>query len=473
MSPPPTRQLEQLSLAAENMPTLRSQTHRRRRPSRSDHEEQDDNSMVRSQSQLVYDIESLELDSRARAMAGLHGRFDMVYCRADPAFFEFQLTERPRIRVRERGAECTCSEYENRPDMACRHIFWLVDQVYETVSPHTPLPLSKDGVSPSLPPLHSLLHDRLEMVAGEMQWHFIPETTASSESSPETTTITTAMSRQDKVRDIMSAFSEDTLPADFRRDLAETTTEPRTPEQCVVQGDFEATVFRLAVHDDNVYASIRKAMPAGACAAIFFDKVQKQSRNLLLGFDEYRRTGRLPPGRQSLEVKEVAAELQRHVDQIRINLASRIPYGTEGAAEALLALLQDVSARNIDAFEQSPWGRQAPPGEDEDDRNLYEQLIGQANGGSSGVGGGGGGGTTETEGGFFVLDVLESLPAAVLASYIPNLNDILGKVEINRAPALFVRKLKSLIHEAQASLAASRSKRPATADAGGSPKRTR
>jgi hypothetical protein len=25
--------------------------------------------------------------------------------------------------VRERGAECTCSEYENRPDMACRHIF--------------------------------------------------------------------------------------------------------------------------------------------------------------------------------------------------------------------------------------------------------------------------------------------------------------------------------------------------------------
>ena len=183
-------------------------------------------------------------------------------------------------------------------------------------------------------------------------------------------------------------------------------------------------MFRLAVHDDNVYSSIRKAMPAGACAAIFFDKVQKQSRNLLVSFDEYRRTGLLPRGHHSLEVKDVAAELQRHVEQIRVNLLTRVPYGTKGAAEALLALLQDISARNIDAFEQSPWGRQPPPGEDEDDRNLYEQLIGQNAAAPVAT-------ATGAEGSF-VLDVLESLPASVLASYISTLTDILGKVEIAR-----------------------------------------
>lgn len=148
MTPPPTRQLGELSLS-ENMPTLRSQTLRRRAPPSNDDDENQHqesrndsdsdsqhpvppSSMVRAQSQIVYDIEHLELDSRARAMAGLNGRFDMVYCRADPAFFEFQLTERPRIRVRERGAECTCSEYENRPDMACRHIFvsWRLSYEY-------------------------------------------------------------------------------------------------------------------------------------------------------------------------------------------------------------------------------------------------------------------------------------------------------------------------------------------------------
>jgi hypothetical protein len=262
------------------------------------------------------------------------------------------------------------------------------------------------------------------------------------------------MTREDKVRDIMSAFNKVTLPEGFRQDLAETTSQPRTPEQCVVQGDLEATLFRLAVHDNNVYTSLRKAMPAGACAAIYFDKVQKQSRDLLLQFDEYRRSGRVPDGRRLLEVKEVAKQLRRNVNQIQTNLSVRIPYGTKGAAEALVTLLQDISARNIDAFESSPWGRLPPPGEDEDDRNLYEQLIGQAN---------------EAEG-LFVLDALEDLPASVLRQYLPNLNGILGKIEINRAPSPYVLKLKSLIHEAQSGLAI---KRPATGQAGGSQKRTR
>jgi hypothetical protein len=79
--------------------------------------------MVRARSKIVYDIESLEMESRARALAGLTGRFDVVYCREASGIYEFQLAERPRIRIRAGSAECTCSEYENRPDMACRHIF--------------------------------------------------------------------------------------------------------------------------------------------------------------------------------------------------------------------------------------------------------------------------------------------------------------------------------------------------------------
>ncbi|KAF5012685.1 hypothetical protein F66182_15245, partial [Fusarium sp. NRRL 66182] len=301
------------------------------------------------------------------------------------------LIERPRIQIRNEGADCTCSEYGNRPDIACRHIFWLVDQVYDSISPHTPplrLPLSKDGFSPTLPPLHTLLQGRLESLANDLEWPFIPENGPTAAASGGET-IAGGLSRQEQVRDIMSAFNKETIPEDFRRDLVESsaTLNPRTPEQCVVQGDFEATIFRLAVHDDNVYNSIRKAMPAGACAAIYFDKVHQKSRNLLTQFDEYRRTGRLPPTSSSSNeralpsldnVSEVARELRRHVAQIRNNLAVRIPYGTKGAAEALITLLQEVSARNIDAFENNTWGRVAPPGEDDDDRNLYEQLIGQA-----------------------------------------------------------------------------------------------
>lgn len=290
-------------------------------------------------------------------------------------------------------------------------------------------------------------------------------------------TIAGGLSRQQQVRDIMSAFNKVTLPEDFRKDLVESsaTTTPRTPEQCVVQGDFEATIFRLAIHDDNVYSSIRKAMPAGACAAIYFDKVHQKSRNLLTQFDEYRRTGRVTLTSSSSErvppslgnVSEVARELRRHVAKIRNNLVVRIPYGTKGAVEALITLLQEVSARNIDAFENNSWGRVAPPGEDDDDRNLYEQLIGQASDEDQGMG------DEEGGGGLFILDVLEEVPVSVLESYVSNLREILAKVEIIPAPSPFLLKLKSLIHDAQSSGTQPRGKRPATGEAGGSHKRTR
>ncbi|KAE8554530.1 hypothetical protein EYB25_003069 [Talaromyces marneffei] len=432
--------------------------------------------VLAAKSKIVYDIENLEVESRARALAGLTGRFDVVYCRESSPFYEFQLIERPRIRIRNGGADCTCSEYRNRPDIACRHIFWLVDQVYDSISPQTPhpgLPLSRDGFSPTLPPVHTLLQDRLESLAKDLEWPFIPENESTARTSSGDT-IAGGLSRQEHVRDIMSAFNKVTLPEDFRRDLVEpsATTTPRTPEQCVVQGDFEATIFRLAVHDDNVYSSIRKAMPAGACAAIYFDKVHQKSRNLLTQFDEYRRSGRLPSSDRQWarsvlnNVSEVARELRRHVAQIRNNLAVRIPYGTKGAVEALITLLQEVSARNIDAFENNSWGRVAPPAEDDDDRNLYEQLIGQQASDEDGMG-------DEESGGWFILDVLEEIPASVLESYVLNLCDILAKVEIIPAPSPFLLKLKSLIHDAQSSRTQPRGKRPAAADAGGSHKRTR
>lgn len=244
------------------------------------------------------------------------------------------------------------------------------------------------------------------------------------------------------------------LPEDFRTDLAEATNRIRTPEQCVVQGDLEATLFRLAIHDDNVYGSLRKAMPAGACANIYFDKVLKRCRDILSQFDAYRRTGRKPTSVRRLEVKDVAESLRREVERIHKNLSDREPFGTEVAAEALLTILQDVSTRNIDAFEGIRWRRSAPADEDEDDRNLYEQLIG----------------LTSMTNGLFVLDTLERLPRGVLGQYQARLNEILTKIEINRAPSAYILKLKSLIRDAGS---ATKHKRTGSELAGSSSKRAR
>lgn len=286
----------------------------------------------------------------------------------------------------------------------------------------------------------------------------------------------------------MSAFDPVTLPEDFRLDLVESEAQHRTPEQCVVQGDFEATIFRLAVHDDAVYQSLCKAMPPGACAAIYFDKVQERSRKLLADFDRYCRTGSAPTATAAaavpLDVNDVIEQLRDHVARIQRNIVMRAPHGSEGAAKALVTLLEQICNRNTDPLEGNTWGLGSFHGEDEDERNLYYQLIGRMDD-EGDVGGGGGGGDDDDDDdesmgttmqqqrpgrGFFVLDALEMLPASDVLPFQGILRAILQRLEVNRAPRPYILKLSALIRR-EATTAAP--KRPAASSSAGATKRMR
>lgn len=341
-----------------------------------------------------------------------------------------------------------------------------MDQLHRGLLSKRPPPgvlLTDSGFCPSFPAIHELIDDELEALANKAEWPYVPGDETASGSSTDSGA---GMSRQQKARDILSAFNEKVIPEEFRQDVNETSGAVRTPEQCVVQGDFEATMFRLAVHDDNVYASLRKVMPAGACAVIFFDKLQKKSRKLLADFDAYCENGKPRSDGTRLEVNLVVKELLLIVEQIESNILARAPHGSKGAGELLVGLLTELCSRNFDAMEEISWNRQVPPGEDEDDRNLYEQLIGQ----------------TDESGKFFILDALEYLPPSVLLEWKPRLMLALEKLERNRAPAPYIRKLQSLITESSNTSAAASSaggastsgqKRPATGVPEGKKKRTR
>lgn len=344
---------------------------------------------------------------------------------------------------------------------------WLLDQLHGcflTDPASTELALSHDGRPRVRPRIEDLLNGQLEAVADRLNWPYL---------RVEGDGRTTGMTRAEKVRDVLSAFSSKVLPEDFRRDLVETTAQTRTPEQCVVQGDFEATIFRLAVHDDSVFTSMCKAMPSGACAAIYFDKVQEQLRRLLADFDRYCATGERPadsssPGRGRLEVDEVVQQLRYSVSRIHANIALRAPYGSEGAAKALVSILEAIAARNKDALEGNAWGRASFHGEDEDQRNLYHLLIGSDDM------------DLDPEAELFVIDALFALPPSDLAQYIPKLLDIRSKIEVNRAPKQFLIRLGALIRQAESAAAASASgqmgsgqKRPAAGNSGGYSKRSR
>jgi hypothetical protein len=329
-------------------------------------------------------------------------------------------------------------------------IKWLLDQLHSCFIAQplaSDVSLSENGFSQDFPRIEQLLEGKLEAVAEQLNWQYLR-----SESEG-------GMSRLQKVRDIISAFSTSAILEDFRTDLVEHADEqPRTPEQCVVQGDFEATMFRLALHDDAVFSSLCKAMPPGACAAIYFDKMQEKTRKLLADFDRYCRTGQLPADADStvgLDVDEVVEQLELNVNRVQQNIIARAPHGGEGAAKALVRLLEDICSRNKDSLDGNTWGRTTFHGEDEDQRNLYHQLIGR----------------TDETGQFFILDALEKLQPAILNKFADRLGRILQKNEVNRAPKAYILKLGALVRAAESASTTSGQKRPATATSGGDAKR--
>lgn len=319
--------------------------------------------------------------------------------------------------------------------------------------------LSHDGRPRGGTRIEDLLEGQLEAVSSRLNWQYL---------RVEGDGRLTGMTRAEKVRDVMSAFKANVLPERFRQDLVETNT--RTAEQCVVQGDLEATLFRLAVHDDGVFNNLCKAMPAGACAAIYFDKIQEQCRRLLRDFDRYCATGERSTDPDSpdggiVEVDEVVAQLRGLVQHIRMNIALRSPHGSEGAAKALVSILEAVTARNKDPLDGNNWGRTSFHGEDEDQRNLYHLLIGSEDT------------DLDSDEEPFVVDALEKLSPSDLYQFINQLQPIRQRMEVNRAPKAFLLRLGALVRKAESASAETASgfgqKRPAAGNSGGNSKRTR
>ncbi|KAJ5096943.1 hypothetical protein N7456_007664 [Penicillium angulare] len=504
----PTRQLNRLSIG-QNMPETRAQSTRTTRTGREDPSDDDESdrendsssatgsesgsdddddggssdeeqeqessgrSTFRARSGITYDLSSLDAESGPNALVGLKSQFDVVNCRGSDHGYDFQLLDRAHVHVGSDSTTCTCSTFKARPQVACQHIFWVLDQLHSHFHPNPSAAravLSRDGRPQVRPRIEELLKEdgTLEEAAEKLNWQCLRDDGDGK---------LYGMTRTEKVRDVLSAFTPKVLPEDFRQDLVETVLQKRTATagECVVQGDFEATMFRLAIYDDSVFSSLCKVMPSGACSAIYFDKIQVQSRRLLSDFDRYCATGERPtdpssPGGGIIEVDEVVDHLCTAVSRIKTNILARAPHGSEGAANALVWILESIASRNKDPLDGNNWGRSSFQGEDEDQRNLYHLLIGSEDM------------DLKPDEELFVLSALESLPASSLYPRVQELRNILRKIEVNRAPRAYLLKLGKLIRAVESAGAAGAGssaatglgqKRPAAGNSGGYSKRSR
>jgi hypothetical protein len=243
------------------------------------------------------------------------------------------------------------------------------------------------------------------------------------------------MSRAYKTRDILSTFHSNprALSNNFRADIFEHIDHARTPAQCLIQLDLEGTIFRLAVNDHAVYKALRKVQPVQARALSFFDKVRQWIKITLSAFFQYAKDGMPSPDLpvKHPTVEDLGTRLQQFADIIRDGVRERHPHGADRAAECLIYLLRQVCNYNRDVFENNTWGRRAPRGENEEDRNLFQSLIGRPTPGRPPFG----------------LEALRTIPESVLATpgLLEQLEDIRGLLHRHQAPVAYRHALQEII----------------------------
>ncbi|KAI5248716.1 hypothetical protein E4T42_05538 [Aureobasidium subglaciale] len=121
------------------------------------------------QTGLAYDIGALSPTSQDNAEEGLcNNRMTMIRCYERDEEYHFELQERVRVTVSQ-GQAPTCSTCEDQDGRACRHIWWVDDQILKTAVPRETRSqykyrISKDGkaVRPDVSEKHMLFYDYLE-----------------------------------------------------------------------------------------------------------------------------------------------------------------------------------------------------------------------------------------------------------------------------------------------------------------------
>lgn len=79
--------------------------------------------IVEGESSITYDLRKLSSDVRTQAIAGLKGSFDVERCREKRGGYQFNLVDHGKVYVGEDVTTCNCADFDDEPNMACRHIF--------------------------------------------------------------------------------------------------------------------------------------------------------------------------------------------------------------------------------------------------------------------------------------------------------------------------------------------------------------
>ncbi|SPN96752.1 uncharacterized protein DNG_00272 [Cephalotrichum gorgonifer] len=400
-------------------------------------EDDEEPTVIRSPSKLMYRIDGLEPNTRAAVRDAFREPPNMAlhFCVQRDNLYAFQMTELVyhTIRITPAGSarpypQCSC----RNTSPPCRHVLWLMDRLVKQTGynrdPNAPLNLTPHGYPEEIGhPFQDISNFHLDLLADSLHCELTPtpgsQDDESDDDDEEEGGDLSDSYRVQEARELLASVAA-SPPEKYRPDIFD---KPRRGKKPLKRGDLECTVFRMLLDNNeffNYFLSLaRPADPVNDP----FRKLDRRFSRLRADMARYSASlarpqsspttpsPRHPPG-PPCDVPWAAHHILGITSLIRAQISDALPDSQRiSAARSLVRILSAVADSNHDAH----------PGPTPRDRNLYVRLI------------------ADQDQDFVVGLLVELLDAA--AHFQHNLHVVLDKVKVHGAPPSYVTKLEDLV----------------------------
>lgn len=187
--------------------------------------------------------------------------------------------------------------------------------------------------------------------------------------------------RKNTICDILAGFYNQTTktPEELKDEFGEDLSHLPSSD-VLVEGNLQATIYRLAMRDDSFYKRLQEIVPYDTRAKQYYETLYLRAQEAMERLTTYATNGPLSP--KDLTVPECARVLRSLVHQMCQNKDARNAVAPLGAVIAsrlaviLVRLIDRVIDFNQDIYANARWNRTQPANEHPRDRNLFAYLIG-------------------------------------------------------------------------------------------------
>ncbi|KAK7550683.1 hypothetical protein IWX50DRAFT_435401 [Phyllosticta citricarpa] len=402
-------------------------------------------SMIYAASRITYNISGFSSSARSQAEKGLMDRektLGIDYCgmremgKQSPAqCLAIYLLDGGIVKLFRARVPVFCACGVAREGTACKHIFWVVDKLAQAVV------LPTTGIKP---PGIKLSQDGAT-VGGVSLWTFFERNFGSIDKLAVSLSWPIVRPEQERERwqtnenlnDLMSVFEHRISPADF----VDPECIAKVPKESAIFKNFSSLVVQEALRNPRFKDRMERIIDVDDfCAQVFVEKMEAKRKDIWDRFADYK-NNEPRSDEDRFGVVECAERLRELAEEVYEGYQKRIFNKSDAlgrhVAAILISLLEDVMAKNEDAYRRLGWSRPRHESETAQDRNLYVRLIKQPVDED--------GDALDDDDEHFVLDELSMIKVDHLRPYKSRLEVIEDQVKSQGAPEAYVKRLEEIV----------------------------